>query len=439
MRKENTSPEQQGQHFDHFVDLLAGVIGRADRIKSLRSYSLGLILPGERKSVEPMAARVEPGNVRSKHQSMHHFIAEAPWDDTAVLDPVRAYALPALPRHGGIEAWLVDDTGFPKKGTHSVGVARQYCGQLGKTANCQVAVTLSLANTWSRLPMACRLYLPKEWAGDPARRKKAGVPKEITFQTKPQIALAQIRAAQAAGVPTGVVVSDAGFGNNTDFRDGVTALGLRYAVGIAETTTVWPTGQQPRPPAPGTGPGRPPTRVRRTADHPPVTAQQLALGLPPKAFRKVTWREGTRGRLRSRFATVRVRPAHEDFRRPAARAEEWLLIEWPAGEKEPTKYWLSTLPPTPAVRRLVYTVKLRWRIERDYQELKDEIGLGHFEGRGWRGFHHHATMSIAAYAFLVAERGLFPPQGTEGAAKRRAPEVPEGYRPRGAAVAAGAA
>src|SRR5262249_24268636 len=414
MRKENTSPEQQQQRFDHFVDLLAGVIGRADRIESLRSYSLGLILPGERKSVEPMAARIEPGNVRSKHQSMHHFIAEAPWDDTAVLEQVRACALPALQRHGEVEAWIVDDTGFPKKGRHSVGVAHQYCGQLGKTANCQVAVTLSLANAWSSLPIACRLYLPKEWTGDKARRQKAGVPKALTFQTKPALALAQIQAAQAAGVPVGVVVADSGFGNDTAFRDGVTALSLRYAVGVAETTTVWPKDQQPHPPAAKGGKGRPPTLIRRDADHPPVTVQQLALALPAKVFRKVTWREGTRGRMRSRFAVVRVRPAHRDYWRTAPRAEEWLLIEWPEGEQAPTKYWLSTLPPTTSVRRLVYIVKLRWRIERDYQELKDEIGLGHFEGRGWRGFHHHATLSIAAYAFLVAERGLFSPEGTAG-------------------------
>ena len=439
MRKETTSTETNEQRFDQFVDQLAGVIGHADRIEPLRGYCMGLILPGDRKSVEPMAARVAPGKVRSQHQSLHHFIADAPWDDAAVLAKVRTYAWPALTRHGSIEAWIVDDTGFPKKGTHSVGVARQYCGQLGKTENCQVAVSLSLANQWTSLPIAFRLYLPEEWAKDKARRVAAGVPKEIPFQTKPQIALAQIHAAKAAGIPLGVVTADSGFGNDTKFRDGLTELQLRYAVGIHATTTVWPEAQPPLPPGRRAGAGRPATRLRRDAQHQPVTVRQLAGARPKKAFRNVTWREGARGRMRSRFGAVRVRSAHRDYCRTEARDEEWLLIEWPAGEKEPTKYWLSTLPKSTSLKKLVYTVKLRWRIERDYEELKDEVGLGHFEGRGWRGFHHHATMSIAAYAFLVAERGLFPPQGTAGAPKFRGPRVPQGYRPRGAPAAAGAA
>jgi len=438
MRTNPALPENSEQRFDHFVDQLAAVIGHADRVQPMRDYCTGLLLPGERKSVEPMAARIEPRNVRSKHQSMHHFIAEAPWSDAAVLTRVYHYALPALCAHGGVESWIVDDTGFPKKGKHSVGVARQYCGQLGKTDNCQVAVSLSLANSVASLPIAFQLYLPKEWAADAQRRKRAGVPEEIRFCTKPEMALAQLRAAVAAGVPVGIVTADTSFGNDTDFRDGVSALGLRYALAVQESTTVWPKGQGPLPP-PAPGPtGRPATRLRRDAQHQPVTVKQLALSLGQKKCRTVTWREGAQGLMQSQFCALRVRSAHRDYTRTEPREEEWLLIEWPVGKKEPTKYWLLTLSKKTPLRKLVYAAKLRWRIERDYEELKDEVGLGHYEGRGWRGFHHHASLCIAAYAFLVAERGLFPPGADRVRAQLRAAGVSQGYQRPGAARAAGA-
>jgi len=379
-----------------------------------------------------MAARVAPRAVRSTHQSMHHLVADAPWDDAAVLAAVREYGLPVLETHGPIEAWIVDDTGLPKKGRHSVGVARQWCGQRGKQDNCQVAVSLSVANHTASLPIAYQLYLPEEWAADPERRERAGVPEPIVFQTKPQIALEQIRGALAAGVPRGVVLADAGHGTDTAFRDTLTAWGLPYAVGIAESTTVWPAGTGPLPPPPYAGHGRPATRLRRDATHQPVAVQQLALDLPRTAYRAVTWREGTRGELRSRFARVRVRAAHRDHERREPRGEEWLLIEWPVGEPEPTKYWLATLPARVALRRLVDLAKLRWRVERDYQELKQELGLGHYEGRGWRGFHHHATLCLAAYGFLVADRLAFSPSGVAAWRRRRAPRVPRRSRPRGA-------
>ena len=311
---------------------------------------------------------------------------------------------------GPVRAWLVDDTGLPKKGKLSVGVARQYCGQLGKRDNCQVAVTLSVATETASLPVAYRLYLPEAWAGDPARRATAGVPEEVEFRTKPAIALDQIVQALADGVPPGVVVTDAGYGNDTDFRDGVTRLGLPYVAGILGTTGLWPPGAGPLPAAPRGGKGRPPKRLRRDPEHQPLAAERLAAGLPAGAWRTVTWREGTAGPLSSRFAAVRVRPAHDDFRLSEPRAEEWLLAEWPEGESEPTKYWLSTLPGAATLEELVATAKLRWRVERDFEELKQELGLGHFEGRGWRGFHHHASLCIAAYAFLVAERCRFSPR-----------------------------
>ncbi len=254
---------------------------------------MGLILPGERKSVEPMAARVEPGRVSAAHQSLHHFIAKAAWDDGAVLGAVRDMVVPAMLERGPMRAWIIDDTGLPKKGCHSVGVARQYCGQIGKQDNCQVAVSLSLATDHASLPVAFQLYLPEAWAGDAARRAKAGVPDDIAFQTKPAIALGQIRAAMAAGLPPSVVLMDASYGTDTDLREGVTELGLAYVAGIQCSLTVWPPGVAPLPPKPWSGTGRPPKRLRRAPGHEPVSAKALAKALAPEAWRTVTWREGT--------------------------------------------------------------------------------------------------------------------------------------------------
>jgi SRSO17 transposase len=312
-------------------------------------------------------------------------------------------------------------------------VTRQYCGQLGKQDNCQVAVSLSVANDHASLPIAYRLYLPETWAGDPERRARAGVPEGIGFETKPEIALGQIRTAQAEGVPPGVVLGDAGYGVETAFRAALAEAGLTYVLGVQSSASLWPPGEAPLPVPPYGGRGRPPTRVRRTPRHQPVSAKKLAEGLPARARRTVTWREGSRTGLSSRFAALRVRPAHRDTLRSEPWPEEWLLVEWPKGAEEPSKYWLSNLPPRTALRDLVRTAKARWLIERDYQELKQEIGLGHYEGRGWRGFHHHASLCIAAYGFLVAERCLFPPQARFTRRRLAAPTLPAGFQPRGAA------
>ena len=228
------------ERFGGYVELLGDVLGHADRRAPLRAYATGLLLPGERKSVEPMAARVDPARVGAAHQSLHHFVAKAPWDDASLLKAVRDHVLPAMLERGPVRAWLVDDTGLPKRGRLPVGVARRYGGQLGKRGNCQVAVTLSVATEHASLPVAYRLYLPEAWAADPPRRALAGVPEEVAFATKPAIALGQIGRALADGVPPGVVVADAGYGNDTDFRDGVTAAGLAYVAGIPGTTGLWP-------------------------------------------------------------------------------------------------------------------------------------------------------------------------------------------------------
>ena len=430
-------PRTGEQRLVAYLDGITSVLGQARRAAAARAYCTGLLLPGERKSVEPMAARLEPARVQARHQSLHHVVAQAGWDDAALLRGVREQVLPAIERHGGpVRYWMVDDTAFPKQGKHSVGVARQYCGQLGKQENCQVAVSLSVANDQASLPIAWRLYLPEVWAEDPARRARAGVPEEVGFETKTAIALGQLRQAREADIPVGTVLGDAGYGDESDFRVGVAELDLRYVLGIRSGTTVWPPGQAPLPPAPWSGRGRPPTRLRRSPEHQPVSVKDLALGLPDKAWRTVTWREGSQAELTSRFAAVRVRPAHRGILRSEPWPEEWLLVEWPEGAEEPTKYWLSNLPPRTALKDLVHTAKARWVIERDYQELKQEIGLGHYEGRGWRGFHHHASLCIAAYGFLRAERCLFPPQARFTARRLAAPMLPKGFQPRGAPGAA---
>ena len=422
--------------FAGYVEGLTSVIGHADRAGPLRDYCTGLMLPCERKSVEPMAAVTAPERTAAQHQSLLHFVGNAGWSDQKVLAKVREMVLPQIERHGSIEAWIIDDTGFPKKGKHSVGVARQYCGQLGKQDNCQVAVSLSLANHHASLPVAYRLYLPEDWATDSRRRRKSGVPETISFKTKPEIALEQIDAACKAGLPRGVVLMDAGYGCNTKLRTAISALALRYVAGILPNTSVWAPGTGPLPPKKWSGCGRPPKLIRRDGKHRPLSVKELALGLPKRAWRIITWREGASEQLSSRFARVRVRVAHRDYNLTDSRSEEWLLIEWPEGEDEPTKYWLSTLPQDVTFRTLVDTTKLRWRIERDYQELKQEVGLGHFEGRGWRGFHHHATLCIAAYGFLISERETIPPSGPPSAVLFPQLTVPDGYRPRGSALAA---
>jgi len=428
--------DDSGSRFSAYVEGLVSVVGHADRAGPLRDYCVGLMMPCERKSVEPLAAVTAPERVAAQHQSLLHFVNQAPWSDEKVLAKVREMVLPEVERHGSIEAWIVDDTGFPKQGRHSVGVARQYCGQLGKQDNCQVAVSLSVANHHASVPVAYRLYLPKDWAKDRARRRKAGVPKEISFKTKPEIALDQLRGACEAGLPRGVVLMDAGYGADTDLRANITTLGLSYVAGIMPNTTVWTPGAGPLPPKKWSGQGRPPKLIRRDARHRPNSVKALALALPANAWRTIKWREGSADWLSSRFARLRVRVAHRDYNLTESRPEEWLLIEWPEEEKEPTKYWLSTLPQDISFRRLVDVAKLRWRIERDYQELKQEVGLGHFEGRGWRGFHHHATLCIAAYGFLISERETIPPSGPRSSTLFPKLAVPGGYRPRGSAVTA---
>ena len=292
-----------------------------------------------------------------------------------------------------------------------------------------MAVSLSIANHSASLPVAYRLYLPKDWAADGARRDKAGVPLDIGFKTKPEIALEQIGWACEAGLARGVALMDVAYGNDSRLRTGMTALGLTYVAGIQPNTLMWPSGAGPK------RRGKPLNNTGRRDEPDLTSAKEVALGQAKRAWRTIRWREGSADWLSSRFARVRVGVGHNQLI-PELLLQEWLLIEWPEGEPEPTKYWLATLPADISFRRLVDFAKLRWRIERDYQELKQEVGLGHFEGRGWRGFHHHATLCIAAYGFLISERAMIPPSGPRSATLFQTPALPEGYRPRGSALAA---
>jgi SRSO17 transposase len=432
MVKNDSSAEAR---FESYLERLSGVLGHRDREEPLRAYLAGLCLPGERKSMEPMAARVDPWHVRARHQSLHHFVSNAPWDEAALLKVARELVLDQMDRHGAVAAWVVDDTGIPKKGRHSVGVTRQYCGVLGKQDNCQVAVSVSLANEAVSVPAAYGLYLPEVWASDRRRRRAAGVPDDVRFKKKWQIALDQIGELQREGVPAAPVLADAGYGANTAFRDGLTALGVPYVIAVTKETTVWAPGTEPLPPRRYTGRGRPATLIRRVKSRRPVSIGLLAHQLPLSSWRTITWRQGSRGNMRSRFAFLRVRPAHRDELRHSPRDLEWLVIEWPRGETEPTKSWLSTMPVDTPEDQLVRAAKIRWRIERDYQELKQEIGLDHFEGRGWRGFHHHGVLCIAAYAFLAAERARLSPP--EPLSFLRAAPLPRGFKPRGSPRSAG--
>jgi SRSO17 transposase len=402
------------QNFMVYLERLTAAVGHADRHEPLRVYLQGLLLPGERKSIEPMAARIDPRNVRSRHQSMHHFVASSPWDAQEIIRAAREYALEEFEHHGGVEAWVLDDTSYPKKGRHSVGVGRQYCGILGKQDNCQVAVTVSLANELMSVPAAYRLYLPQDWAEDRERRKVAGVPDEVTFQTKTEIALDQIDQLLADGVPKAPIVMDAFYGRATELREAIAGRGMQYVAAIREDTTVYLAG--------------------RAGARDPIDVTSLATGLPKSAWRSVWWRHGTKGDMRSRFALLRVRAATKLPGRKEERPLEWLLIEWPISEPKPIKYWLCNLPVGTRIAKIVNLAQMRWRIERDYEELKGELGLDHYEGRGWLGFHHHGALCIAAYAFLTAERArLSPPHPLSFL--RPAP-LPEGFRPRGSPSAA---
>jgi SRSO17 transposase len=399
-----------------FVDTLTADFGRPERRTAMTQYITGLLLDGERKSIEPIAARLvdRPDQIQAMRQRLQQCVVVSPWDADALFDRIAGVLEREMPE---VTAFVIDDTGFPKKGRHSVGVARQYSGTLGRTDNCQIATSLHLAGERGSACIGMRLYLPETWTSDRPRCRAAGVPDAVAFGPKWQHALALLDAALATGVRRHVVLGDAAFGEVTAFRDALTARDLSYVLRVPGHLVVWPPGTQFLVPTRRSAMGRPHSILRPTSPTSPLTIATVAATLP---HRRVTWREGSRGRQASRFAAVRVRLAHRHAEGAGPGAEVWLLSEWPRDAAAPTKYYLSSLPETTPVRTLVRFGKLRWRIERDYQELKGELGLDHFEGRTWNGFHHHVALCAAAHAFLALRRALFP-SAIDGLDDRRGP------------------
>lgn len=397
------------RELDAYVESLTVDMGRPERRDAMGRYVTGLLLDGDRKSMEPMAARLvdDPDDAEGMRQRLQQCVSISPWDDKEMFRRVALKLDKDLPT---VEAFVLDDTGFAKKGKHSVGVARQYSGTLGRTDNCQVATSLHLAGEAGSGCIGMQLYLPESWTDDRERCRNAGVPDDVGYIPKWKIALGLIDDALAWGVQPRVTLADSWYGDITKFREGLTERKLVYNVGVRSTTVVWPPGVELKVPKRKPGKtGRRPTTPRSKSK--PISMMNLAKRLGRRAYRKVTWRDGSRGQMSSHFAAVRVRCAHRHVQGRPPGDEEWLLIEWPKDEKAPTKFFLSTQSKTCSLKKLVRTAKLRWRVERDYQDMKQEIGLDHFEGRKWRGFHHHAALCAAAHAFLALRRALFPPKG----------------------------
>jgi SRSO17 transposase len=374
-------------------------MGRKDRRQHAEEYVRGLLMDGERKSIEPMADRLLDGDV----QALQQFVNQSPWG----TKEVQASLARKVEREFVPEAyWLVDEVSFPKQGKHSVGVARQYCGALGKTANCQVAVTLDLGTEESSTPLDWALYLPQPWINDPVRRKRAGIPEEITFKTKTELALDLIDEVREWGLQDRLVLSDSGYGDAYEFRHALRSRELDYVVQVSGGLTGWTEDPHPAEPPMKRG-GRIPRKRLYTEELPPTRSLgQIATDLPSQSWKKITWREGTKGPLSSRFGRVIVWMAGGLMQGKTMKvSSEELLIEWPEGADEPRKYWLSSLPPhRTSFRGLVRKAKGRFRVDQDYEEMKGEVGLDHFEGRSWQGWHHHVTLVTLAYAFLMLER-----------------------------------
>lgn len=394
-----------------FAGSLLEGMGRPERRRAMAWYIEGLLLDGVRKSIEPMAARLvdKPDGAEAMRQRLQQCVSVSAWSDDELRARLARKVEAELP---AIEALVLDDTGFPKQGRHSVGVARQYSGTLGRTGNCQVAVSLHLAGELGSACLGMQLYLPDEWTRDRKRCREVGVPDDVLFQRKWEIALRLLDDAGRWGVAKRLLLVDAGYGEITEFREAIAERGYPYIVGMGGDPVVWRPGTEPvaardwRRPRGQPGPAR--TRFR-DGTHSPVSLVDLATTLGRKACRSIRWREGAKGTQHSRFGALRVRTAHKHTQGRAPGPEEWFLYEWPTDEAAPTKFWLSNLPANTPLKELVRLAKLRWRVERDYQELKEEIGLDHFEGRSWRGFHHHVTLCAAAHAFLALNRALFPP------------------------------
>jgi SRSO17 transposase len=387
--------ERCRQRLEAFLNRMLAPLGRSERRHWGAVYVRGLLLHGERKSVGAMTSRLPEAN----EQNLQQFLNQSPW----AWEPVWKHLAQELSRAFPPTAWIIDDTSFPKQGQHSVGVQRQYCGALGKKANCQAAVSLHQASQRGSSPLAWRLYLPESWTSEEERCRQAGVPAPILFRKKWELALDLIDQAFAWKLPRPpVVLADAGYGDVTEFRQGLEQRQLPYAVAVTSQVQVWTEPPQLTPYVPKPT-GRPTRRLYQYGEQKPLTVRGVAEA-QQKHFRTVTWREGTKGAMRSRFLARRVQSAHGYVEGEAPGATVWLLIEWPREETAPTKYFLCDLPADCSLRRLVHLTKERYRVEQDYQQMKEELGLDHFEGRSWTGWHHHVTLVMLAHAFLRFEQ-----------------------------------
>jgi SRSO17 transposase len=382
----------QKERLKGFLDDILVTLGRSERRQWGDVYVRGLLAASGRKATASMATRVSDGNV----QAMQQFIGQSPWQWEPLRKELAHRLVEALQP---VAAWIVDDTGFPKKGTHSVGVARQYSGTLGKIGNCQVAVSLHYATDDAAMPLDFALYLPEEWL-EQERRREAGIPQDVTFHPKWELALTLIDRALAWEVPRGVITADAGYGNITEFRAALAERQLLYMVGIQNTTSVWVDAGNLIVPSLRRR-GRP--RRRPLDMGAPMSVAEVSQGLSQEHWQRVTWREGTKGAMTSRFATTRVLPSHSYQHGGDKERTLWLLTEWPEEEEVPTKFWLANLPEGTSIISLVRLAKIRWWIEQGYQQLKDELGLDHYEGRTWQGWNHHVTLTMLAFGFLTLE------------------------------------
>jgi SRSO17 transposase len=408
------------KRLEAFLNELTEPMGRRDRRQWAGAYVRGLLLDGERKSVEPMARRLGKSD-----QALQQFLNQSPWSAEALLE-----RLAKCGARQPANFWILDETSFPKAGKHSVGVTRQYCGALGKIANCQVAVSLHRAESGAQAsqPISWRLYLPKEWVQDAERRQHAGIPAEVLYQSKNELALSLLDQALSWELKPGVILADEAYGGSFEWRAALRERGLFYAVRVPWTTTGWTQAPEFFLPAPPKR-GRQAKRLRTNAPI-PKNLREIAREMPESAWSEVTWREGSKGPQRSRFAQLPLWAANGWRQGPQPeRVKEVALIEWPVDEEEPTRYWLSLLPESLPLNELVAAARARWRIEQDYRELKEELGLDHFEGRGWVGWHHHVAMVTVAFAFLRQEQrkkrrsgaGKKPARTPKPAARAKAP------------------
>jgi len=393
---------------ENFFQELTTGLGRQEMRQAMADYITGLLLDGNRKSIQPMAMRLvsDASEAEAMRQRLQQCVVQSPWKDDEFRSRLQKTIFKKFEKP---EALIIDDTGFPKKGNHSVGVHRQYAGCLGRVDNCQVAVSTHIAKRDSSCCLEMDLYLPQAWAEDAARRQKAGVPEEIEFRTKTDIALSQLDTLNERGVPKLPVLADAGYGDSANFRKAITDRGFQYLVSIKGDALIWTPNSSPKIPNNASNIGRPRTKYS-DKKNPPMQAQAYAISQGRDVLKKVTWEVSSSGPKTSHFGAARICSAYNYSKGAVPGEEEWLIWQWPENKNEPTKYWLSTLPDKIQLKRLIYMAKLRWRIERDYQEMKEEIGLDHFEGRMWRGFHHHVTLCMAAHTFLVLFRTIFPPQ-----------------------------